>query len=89
MTKVYYSSIFKRSFKRRISGNPGKESRFQEEVEAFATNPFTPKLRTHKLAGELEGRWSFNAGYDLRIVFSFTDDGDAVLLDIGTHREVY
>jgi mRNA interferase YafQ len=52
--------------------------------------PFAPALGTHKLKGELRGYWSCSAGYDLRIVFEWLQDKDLILLvDIGTHDEVY
>jgi mRNA interferase YafQ len=53
---------------------------------------FDPRLRTHKLKGELAGCWSASAGYDLRIVFQLIDDDSnpaVLLLAVGTHDEVY
>ena len=55
---------------------------------------FTQALNTHKLSGVLEGLWACSCGYDCRIVFSFETDPDThdeviVLLDIGTHDDVY
>jgi mRNA-degrading endonuclease YafQ of YafQ-DinJ toxin-antitoxin module len=58
----------------------------------LATDCFHPRLKTHKLKGELEGSWAFSAGYDLRIVFNFVEyeGSEAVLLlSLGTHEEVY
>ena len=51
-------------------------------------------LETHKLKGILAGSWACSAGYDLRIIFDFVKEEeqpeDAILLiDIGTHDEVY
>jgi hypothetical protein len=55
------------------------------------TDPFDLKLRTHKLSGKLKGLWSFSLDYNLRVVFYFTIDNPkkAVLVDVGTHNEVY
>lgn len=55
---------------------------------------FAPNLGTHKLSGKLDGFQSCSCGYDCRIVFSIEpnpeSDGEViVLLDIGTHNEVY
>jgi mRNA-degrading endonuclease YafQ of YafQ-DinJ toxin-antitoxin module len=57
----------------------------------FITDPFNLKLKTHKLSGKLKDLWSFSLDYDLRVVFYFTKDKPkkAVLVDIGTHDEVY
>ncbi|HYU18227.1 MAG TPA: type II toxin-antitoxin system mRNA interferase toxin, RelE/StbE family [Chloroflexota bacterium] len=54
----------------------------------FRADPFDPLLRTHKLSGELAGKWSFSAMHDLRVV-CVIEGGTAYLLAIGTHDEVY
>jgi len=46
-------------------------------------------LKTHKLSGELRNLWSFSLEYDLRVVFFFAEENKVVLVDIGTHEEVY
>jgi mRNA-degrading endonuclease YafQ of YafQ-DinJ toxin-antitoxin module len=55
-------------------------------------NVFDPRLRTHKLNGDLSGIWARSGGYDVRIVFRFIQTADTeliALLSIGTHDEVY
>lgn len=59
------------------------------EADVFASS-----LGTHKLSGQLDGLQSCSCGYDCRIVFSIEQDTEIsseviVLLDIGTHDEVY
>ena len=89
MIEIAFSSSFKRAFKKKITGNPSIEERFWERVEAFKSNPFDPKLRTHKLSSKLKDLWSFSIEYDLRVIFHFVDDQRALFVDIGTHQEVY
>ncbi|WP_204369156.1 type II toxin-antitoxin system RelE/ParE family toxin [Methylocucumis oryzae] len=58
----------------------------------LSEDAFNPKLKTHKLKGELLGSWACSAGYDLRIVFEFVEfeNAEALLLQtLGTHDEVY
>jgi len=55
---------------------------------------FVVSLGTHKLSGTLESLRACSCGYDCRIVFSIEPNpagsGEViVLLDIGTHDEVY
>ena len=55
---------------------------------------FDIQLSTHKLSGELFGFWACSCGYDCRILFALEQDPETgddliVLLDIGTHDEVY
>ena len=53
-----------------------------------------PVLKVHKLHGELEGLYACPVEYDLRIVFDVaqnpkSDEKEILLVDIGTHEEVY
>ena len=65
-----------------------------EVLSLLESDPFTPSLKTHKLQGELKGLWACSVEYDCRIVFRFEAlEGESeeaiVLIDIGTHDEVY
>ncbi|NET83056.1 MAG: plasmid stabilization protein [Moorea sp. SIO1F2] len=51
-------------------------------------------LRTHKLKGKLSGAWACSVEYDCRLIFNFEQNPDTLeeeilLIDIGTHDEVY
>lgn len=89
MTEVAFSASFRRAFKKRIAGQSPTEERFWQRVEWFTNDPHDPRLRTHKLSGELKDQWSFTVEYDLRVVFYFSSPTKAVFTDIGTHDEVY
>jgi addiction module RelE/StbE family toxin len=89
MIEIAFSSSFKRAFKKSVAGNTSLETRFWERVELFKNNPFDPKLRTHKLSGKLKDLWSFSVEYDLRVIFSFAGEDKVILIDIGSHKEVY
>jgi addiction module RelE/StbE family toxin len=88
--EVSFSDSFKKVFKKRIKSKD-IESEFWEKLELFINDPFDTKLKTHKLSGKLKDLWSFSIDYNLRVVFFFTKDKPkkAVLVDIGTHDEVY
>jgi mRNA-degrading endonuclease YafQ of YafQ-DinJ toxin-antitoxin module len=55
----------------------------------FTLDPYDPRLRTHKLSGKLKDLWSFTVDYDERVLFYFTEDDQAVFVDVGSHDEVY
>jgi mRNA-degrading endonuclease YafQ of YafQ-DinJ toxin-antitoxin module len=58
----------------------------------LAEDAFDPRLRTHKLKGNLANCWASSAGYDLRIVFELVPQSGTegiLLLSVGTHDEVY
>ncbi len=88
--EVSFSGSFKKSFGKRIKGTLTEES-FWQSIEVFIVDPFTIKLKTHKLSGKLKGLWSFSIEHDLRVVFYFTKDKPkkAVFVDIGNHDDVY
>lgn len=88
MVEVSFSSSFRRVFKKRIKGTD-LEDTFWQKLEQFSQDPFEPSLKTHKLCGTLKGFWSFSLDYDERVVFYFTDNGNAVFTDIGNHDQVY
>ena len=55
---------------------------------------FAPSLMPHRLKGQYEGLRACSCGYDCRIIFSLeknqqTNEEEIVLLNIGTHDEVY
>jgi mRNA interferase YafQ len=94
MMEVVWSSGFKRAFKKITKKNPQLQERIVEVLILLAEDPFTPSLKSHKLGGNLEGLWSCSVAYDCRIIFNFSQDEQVLeifilLVDIGTHDEVY
>lgn len=87
-------SKFKRSFKRLVKKTPQLQDKILAVLEILSNDPFTPALKSHKLTGQLEGLWACSVAYDCRIVFAFKQDPETgedliVLIDIGSHDEVY
>jgi mRNA-degrading endonuclease YafQ of YafQ-DinJ toxin-antitoxin module len=55
---------------------------------------FDPRLKTHALGGHLKGQYACSCGYDCRILFCVEADAKTktekiLLLDVGTHDEIY
>ncbi len=86
---VAFDPAFIRAFKRRIGSVPNRKKKFYERLEMFRIDPFNPRLKTHKLMGNLEGLLSFSVDYDVRVIFFLQDEEHAVFVDIGTHDDVY
>jgi mRNA interferase YafQ len=85
---------FRKSFKKLIKKNPQLQNKILAVVNLLGDDPFAPSLKSHKLTGQLDGLWSCTVNYDCRIIFAFrkdeeTDDDLLVLIDIGSHDEVY
>ena len=92
--KIVWDNRFKRAFRKVIKKNPEFQDRIITVLDLLSNDPFTPSLKSHKLTGYLEGLWSCSVAYDCRIIFTFSqDDGSKesliVLVDIGSHDEVY
>ena len=94
MIMLAWGTSFRRAFKRYTRRNLARQKRVFETLKELADDPFHPALKTHKLSGELKGLWACWVEYDCRIVFAFEPDPDTgeemiVLIDLGTHDEVY
>jgi len=74
---------------RESRGTSNLRIRFWRRMELFLSSPFAPQLRTHKLSGKLEGQWAFSVDEDCRVVFQFMGEEKVLLIDIGSHDEVY
>ena len=86
------SNAFVRAAKRLVKKRPDAAEDLRAALELLSEDVLHPKLKAHKLRGELEGCWAASAAYDLRIVFEMVEyeDSEAILLQtVGTHDEVY
>jgi len=91
--------VFTKTFDKSYKKFTGKDHRLKEAIEKALRklyhNAFDPSLKTHKLSGKLIALLACSCGYDCRIIFtiekdsSFPDRENIVLLDIGTHNDVY
>jgi mRNA-degrading endonuclease YafQ of YafQ-DinJ toxin-antitoxin module len=86
------TTAFIRAARRFLKKHPQADEDLEATLLLLAEDAFDPRLKTHKLKGDLEGVWACSAGYDLRILFELVqhDGAEAVLLlTMGTHDEVY
>jgi len=94
MRTLIWGKTFVRTFKRVIKKHPELRHDIEETLALLVENPFLPELVTHKLKGTLADSWACRVGYDMRIIFDFVKseeqvEDDILLLEIGTHDEVY
>ncbi|MBW4580091.1 MAG: type II toxin-antitoxin system mRNA interferase toxin, RelE/StbE family [Tildeniella nuda ZEHNDER 1965/U140] len=94
MRALVLTPKFQRAFRKFVKRNADLQQRIEATLQQMEADIFAPTLGTHKLSGKLDGLQSCTCGYDCRIVFSIEQDAEAnseviVLLDIGTHDEVY
>nr|WP_322684072.1 type II toxin-antitoxin system YafQ family toxin [Nostoc sp. DedQUE07]MDZ8129830.1 type II toxin-antitoxin system YafQ family toxin [Nostoc sp. DedQUE07] len=94
MYRLVITSKFKRAFRKFTRRNADLQARIEETIAAMENDIFAVNLGTHKLEGKLSGLLSCSCGYDCRVVFSLKTDEESgeqvvLLLDIGTHDDVY
>ena len=94
MRELVLTPKFRRAFRRIARRDPVCQDRIEAVLRQMHDDVFQPGLGTHKLSGALEGLWACSCGYDCRIVFAFDTEQRTgreviLLLDIGTHEEVY
>ncbi len=59
-------------------------------LNKLETDPFDATLKTHKLKGELDKYFSCSLTYEFRIILTIKMiEDEIILMDIGSHDEVY
>ncbi len=94
MRELVLSSIFTRRYKKLVGKQPELQTKIRDVLSLLREDTFAPALETHKLKGKLDGEYACTVAYDLRIIFEFEarvppEEAAIVLLNIGTHDEVY
>jgi mRNA interferase YafQ len=94
MRELVLTPKFRRAYRHVARRDRVLQGRLEDVLRQMQVDVFHPSLGTHKLSGGLEGLWACSCGYDCRIVFALEiDQGTGreviLLLDMGTHEEVY
>lgn len=94
MRKLVITASFQRAYRKQVKRNRALQPRIDETLRHMQDDLYSHSLGTHKLSGKLQGLLASACGYDCRIVFSLEiDPADGqemiLLIDIGTHDEVY
>lgn len=86
------SPAFGRDLRKWLKVHADTAVSIEATLEQLSADAAHPSLRIHKLRGSFAGCWACSAGYDLRIVFEYTQHQGQeaiLLLALGTHDEVY
>lgn len=89
MRTINFSTQFNHSLRKLSRKQPEIIAVLLEKVLLFNNEINHPSLKVHKLTGKLKEHWAFSIGYDLRIIFRYTNDGNILFIDIGPHDQVY
>lgn len=85
---IYLSSSIKKKIAKLVKKHPDLSLRLDEKFLFLPLQPKHPSLRLHKLHHRQPPTWSISVAYDIRVLFVYVKDG-IVIVDIGTHDEVY
>jgi mRNA-degrading endonuclease YafQ of YafQ-DinJ toxin-antitoxin module len=92
--KLKSTPKFDKAYRKFVRRQPHLQKKIDEALAQMIFDLATPSLQTHKLSGKLVRLSACSCGYDCRIVFFIQKEPDTseefiVLIDIGTHDEVY
>ena len=81
---------FERRARKFLRKHPDLRSTLRDTLDDLSRDPFQPQLKLHPFSGNLAGvqAVSLTYSYRLTLLVSVTEQ-EIVLLDIGTHDEVY
>ena len=85
--EVIYTKPFRKALFRLL---PREIANVEEAVALYKYNRADPALRDHALKGKMKSLRAFSAGHDLRVIYR--EEGGfitIILLDAGTHKQVY
>lgn len=80
---------FTKSYQKRIAHSPKLVEKTKERLTLFMQSPTHPLLHDHALSGKKLRLRAFFVSGDFRIVYLPLAQDHVLLLDIGTHNQVY
>ena len=90
MFTIVTTETFLRRARKFLRRHPDLQKRFTQVVDDLKEDPFAPHLAYHHLGGKLKDVQSVSITYDYRIILTLeVTDKEIILLDIGSHDEVY
>lgn len=82
VNNIHYGTHFTKQF---AALPKSIQTKSLEKLELFVKNPLQNSLRLHKLKGKLEWLRSISVDKGYRIILEPQDNGDVLLISIGTH----
>jgi len=87
---LVWTDTFARTARKFLRRHPGLQGIFEDVLRQLETDPHATRLRLHPLKGQHRGKHAVSLTYEHRIVLILRLTAkEIVLLDVGTHDEVY
>lgn len=92
--KIKLSLDVTSDFKKLKIKDPKLAAKAEKQLGLFAQNPKYPSLRTHKIIGKIENRWSISITKSIRMIYVVVqgeedEESTAYFVALGTHDQVY
>ena len=88
--RLVYPESYNRRARKFLNKHPKVLKQYQKTLELLELNPLHPSLRLYNLKGRLSGLSSVSVNIRYRIIIEFyIEDDEIILVNIGTHNEVY
>ena len=90
MFTLVWTTRFTRSAESFAQRHPELRAKFAGVLRDLERDPFQPHLKYHPLSGKLKGFQAVSITFSYRIILTLEiADKEIILLDIGSHDEVY
>jgi mRNA-degrading endonuclease YafQ of YafQ-DinJ toxin-antitoxin module len=90
MYTLIWTAGFTRSAEKFILHHPELRRKFASILRDLESDPFQPHLKYHNLTGKLKGVQAVSITHSYRITLTvLIADMEIILLDVGSHDEVY
>ena len=88
--KLLYPDSYIRRASKFLKRHPELLEQYQKTLELLELNPHHPSLRLHRLKGKLADLHSVSINISYRISLELIiSEQEIILIDVGTHDEVY
>ena len=88
--RIIYTPAYVKRAKRFLKNRPELIGQYEKTLKLLELNPRHPSLRLHQLKGKLKDLHSvsINVSYRITLELLFREK-DIILVNIGTHDEIY
>jgi mRNA-degrading endonuclease YafQ of YafQ-DinJ toxin-antitoxin module len=88
--RVIYTKSYLRRATKFAKRHPNLLAQYEKALQLLELNPFHPSLRLHRLSGSLSDLHSISINIGYRVTLEFLiDDSKIILVNVGSHDEVY
>ena len=90
MYKIIYTDSYIKRAKKFARRHPDIIPQYENTLKLLEVNPFHDSLELHKLKGKLSGHYAVSINIYYRICLDLIfEDNKILLIDVGSHDDVY